>query len=288
MIIFPEALEMHVAGYINSMMNWLLVTVSSFFDGVSNGILGLLNFIGTVLFAIPWWGYILIIFVLAWFTTKKISSALGLAILPVFIGVFGLWGRALDTFAIVFTAVIMSVLVGIPLGVLMAESKTAEKIIRPLLDTMQTMPSFVYLIPAVMFFSLGKVSAVLATIIYSLPPIVRLTNLGLKQVSAEIEEAARAYGTTRWQLLKEVRLPLAVPSILTGVNQTTMMALSMVVIASMIGGGGLGDEVLRAINRIDVGLGFEAGISVVILAIIVDRLTQGLAKRWEPPMDASA
>lgn len=274
---------MHVADHINNMVNWLLRTFSTFFDSLSDGILGLLIFVNKILFAIPWWGYLIIIFILAWLTTRKITSAIGLAIMPIFIGMFGLWPQALDTFSIVSTAVIISIFVGIPFGVLMAESKIAENIIRPILDTMQTMPSFVYLIPAVMIFSLGKVSAILATIIYSLPPIVRLTNLGLNQVSAEIEEAAVAYGTTRWQLLKEVRLPLAVPSILTGVNQTTMMALAMVVVASMIGGGGLGDEVLRAINRIDVGSGFEAGISVVIMAIIIDRLTQGLAKRWEPP-----
>lgn len=270
------------------MMDWILRTFSTFFDGMADGILSVLLFTNKILQAIPWWGYLVIVFVLAWLTTKKVANSLALALLPIFIGMFGLWGRALDTFSIVITAVIMSIFLGIPLGILMAESKTAEKIIRPLLDTMQTMPSFVYLIPAVMIFSLGKVSAVLATIIYSLPPIARLTNLGLNQVSAEIEEAALAYGTTRWQLLKEVRIPLAVPSILTGVNQTTMMALSMVVVASMIGGGGLGDEVLRAINRIDVGLGFEAGISVVILAIIIDRLTQGAAKRWEPPTQVSS
>ena len=165
----------------------------------------------------------------------------------------------------------------------MAESNLIAGLIRPLLDLMQTMPSFVYLIPALMFFGLGRVPAVLATIVYSLPPVIRLTNLGLRHVSDEVQEAAVSFGATRWQLLKEVRVPLAVPSILAGVNQTTMMALAMVVIASMIGGGGLGYEVLRAINRIDVGAGFEAGISVVILAVIIDRLTQGLAKRWEPP-----
>lgn len=265
------------------MMNWILRTFSSFFDGVSGSLLSILVFVNRFLSAIPWWGYIIFIFILAWFTTKKLTSSIVLALLPMVIGLFGLWERAIDTFSIVSTAVFISIVLGIPLGILMAEWKGAERIIRPLLDMMQTMPSFVYLIPAVMIFSLGKVSAVLATIIYSIPPIVRLTNLGLSQISAEIEEAAVAYGTTRWQLLKEVRLPLAVPSILTGVNQTTMMALAMVVVASMIGGGGLGDEVLRAINRIDVGLGFEAGVSVVILAIVVDRLTQGMAKRWEPP-----
>lgn len=148
---------------------------------------------------------------------------------------------------------------------------------------MQTMPSFVYLIPALMLFGLGKVPAIMATIIYSTPPVVRLTNLGLRQVPHKVEEATLAFGATRWQLLKEVRLPLAIPSILTGINQTTMMALAMSVIAAMIGAGGVGREVLRSINHIDVGHGFEAGGVIVMLAIVIDRLTQGIAKRWEPP-----
>lgn len=146
---------------------------------------------------------------------------------------------------------------------------------------MQTMPSFVYLIPAMMLFGLGKVPAVLATLIYSAPPVIRLTNLGIRQVSQEVQEAALAYGATRWQLLKEVRLSLAMPSILAGINQTTMMVLSMVVIASMIGARGVGEEVLLAINRIDVGRGFEAGLAIVALAIVIDRLTQAFARRWE-------
>ena len=140
-----------------------------------------------------------------------------------------------------------------------------------------------YLIPAMMLFGLGKVPAVLATLIYALPPVIRLTALGLNQVPKPVEEAALAYGATRWQLIREVRLPLAMPSILAGVNQTTMMALAMVVISSMIGARGLGQEVLLSINRIDVGRGFEAGMSVVFLAIVIDRLTQNMAKRWEPP-----
>ena len=143
------------------------------------------------------------------------------------------------------------------------------------------MPSFVYLIPAMMLFGLGKVPAVLATLIYSAPPVIRLTNLEIRQVSQEVQEAALAYGATRWQLLKEVRLSLAMPSILAGINQTTMMALSMVVIASMIGARGVGEEVLLAINRIDVGRGFEAGLAIVALAIVIDQLTQAFARRWE-------
>ena len=210
-------------------------------------------------------------------------AAAVLAALPFFIGMFGLWPMAVETLSVIVTAVMLALLFGLPLGVLMAEIKTVALLLRPILDGMQTMPSFVYLIPAMMLFGLGKVPAVLATLIYALPPVIRLTALGLNQVPESVEEAALAYGATRWQLLKEVRLPLAMPSILAGVNQTTMMALAMVVISSMIGAKGLGQEVLLSINRIDVGRGFEAGMSVVFLAIIIDRLTQNLAKRWEPP-----
>ena len=159
----------------------------------------------------------------------------------------------------------------------MAEFRPVQAVVRPLLDAMQTMPSFVYLIPAMMLFGLGKVPAVLSTLIYAAPPVIRLTHLGLEHVSKDAQEAALAYGATRWQLLKEVRLPLAMPSLLAGVNQTTMMALAMVIIAAMIGARGVGEEVLIAINRIDIGRGFEAGISVVALAIVIDRLTQGFA-----------
>ncbi|MEA3508465.1 MAG: ABC transporter permease subunit, partial [Synergistota bacterium] len=205
-----------------------------------------------------------------------------LAAMPMFIGVFGLWSLALETLAIVIASVVLALAIGIPLGILMAEIKIFSWFLTPVLDAMQTMPSFVYLIPAMMLFGLGKVPAVLATLIYALPPVIRLTCLGLQQVPKPVQEAARAYGATRWQLLKEVRVPLAMPSILAGVNQTTMMALAMVVIASMIGARGLGQEVLMAINRIDVGRGFEAGISIVIMAIVIDRITQGMARRFEP------
>ena len=280
---FPEQWEYRVAEPINNLVNWMLHTFQGLFDGISSTILTLLLFLNDVLTALPWWLYILVIGGLAWFTTKSILTTVVLMSLPLVIGLFGMWELAVVTLSVILTAVIVSIVIGIPVGVLMAESNLIAGLIRPLLDLMQTMPSFVYLIPALMFFGLGRVPAVLATIVYSLPPVIRLTNLGLRHVSDEVQEAAVSFGATRWQLLKEVRVPLAVPSILAGVNQTTMMALAMVVIASMIGGGGLGYEVLRAINRIDVGAGFEAGISVVILAVIIDRLTQGLAKRWEPP-----
>lgn len=280
---FPEALEFHVSGSINNLVEWMLHTFRGFFDWVAEAILGMLMFLNDALSILPWWAYLLIVCILAWLTTRRVATTVTLTLLPLIIGIFGLWELAINTLAIILAAAFISILVGIPLGVLIAESPIAAGFIRPLLDLMQTMPSFVYLIPAVIFFGLGYVPAVFATIIYSLPPIIRLTDLGLNQVSEDVIEAALSCGATRWQLLREVQLPLAVPSILAGINQTTMMALAMVVVAAMIGGGGLGYEVLRAINRIDVGSGFEAGISVVILAIIIDRLTQGLAKRWEPP-----
>ncbi len=280
---FPETWQFNIANHINNFVNWLLDTFAVFFDGLSSVVLNLLMNIHSALDAIPWWIIILTIALFAWFVSRSIVTVTILAILPVFIGLFGLWPLAMETLAIILTAVVIALIIGIPIGVLMAEFKPIEAIIRPILDAMQTMPSFVYLIPALMFFGLGKVPGVLATVIYSTPPVMRLTCLGLNQVPSEVEEAALAYGATRWQLLKEARLPLAMPSILAGVNQTTMMALAMVVIASMIGAGGLGYEVLISINRVNVGRGFEAGISVVILAIVIDRLTQGFAKRFEPP-----
>ncbi len=279
---FPDAFKYSVARSVNQAIRWLLNTHGSAFDSFSSGILGLLLWVQGILVSIPWWGYIAFIAIMAWIATRKIIPTVVLAALPVFIGMFGLWPLALETLALVITSVVISLAIGIPLGVLMAEAKYFAEFIKPVLDAMQTMPSFVYLIPAMMLFGLGKVPAVIATLIYSLPPVMRLTCLGLQQVPKPVQEAALAYGATRWQLLKEVRIPLAMPSILAGVNQTTMMALAMVVIASMIGARGLGQEVLMAINRIDVGRGFEAGISIVIMGIVIDRITQGLAKRWDP------
>ncbi|HDQ93083.1 MAG TPA: ABC transporter permease subunit [Synergistetes bacterium] len=279
---FPESFNYSVAKSVNNAIRWLLQTHGSAFDSFSMAILGLLLRVQGFLVSVPWWGYILFIAVMAWIATRKILPTIVLAVLPVFIGMFGLWSLALETLALVITSVVIALVVGIPLGVIMAEARLFAEFTKPVLDAMQTMPSFVYLIPAMMLFGLGKVPAVIATLIYALPPVMRLTCLGLQQVPRPVQEAARAYGATRWQLLKEVRIPLAMPSILAGVNQTTMMALAMVVIASMIGARGLGQEVLMAINRIDVGRGFEAGISIVIMGIVIDRITQGLARRWDP------
>jgi len=208
-------------------------------------------------------------------------NGLVMAAFLVLIGTFGYWDMAMMTLAIVTSAVLISLVAGIPTGILMAWSDWVESLVRPVLDAMQTMPSFVYLIPALMLFGLGKVPAVFATIVYAVPPVIRLTNVGIRQVPRSVVEAAEAFGSNRWQILFNVQLPLARPAIMVGINQTTMMALAMVVVTSMIGARTLGLEVLLAINRIEIGRGFEAGLSIVILAIIIDRITHALAARQQ-------
>ena len=184
----------------------------------------------------------------------------------------------MQTLALVLSSTSIALILGVPLGILTARNPKISKMIRPVLDLMQTMPAFVYLIPAVLFFGLGPVPGAFATIIFAMPPVVRLTDLGVRQVPKDIVEAARSYGASPSQLLLKVQLPLALPTIMTGVNQTIMMSLSMVVIAAMISAGGLGEVVLKGITQMKIGLGFEGGIAVVILAIVLDRITQGLAK----------
>lgn len=190
----------------------------------------------------------------------------------------GLWSAMMETLSLVLASTLVAMLIGLPLGIAMARSDRTAAIVRPVLDLMQTMPAFVYLIPAAMFFGLGAVPGTIATVIFSMPPVVRLTNLGIRQVHVEFIEAGNAFGCTASQLLFKVQLPNALPSIMAGINQTIMLSLSMVVIASMIGAGGIGNTVLTGIQRLDVGTGFEGGIAVVILAVILDRITQSLGK----------
>ena len=202
---FPESLQYHIAPGVNHFVDWLVVSFAPFFDSVSAGILKVLLGINDFLDMLPWWVIIGFVALTVWGTTKKIFPTVVLALLPFLIGIFGLWGLAMETLSVVCTAVILALFFGIPLGVLMAEISGAALVLKPVLDAMQTMPSFVYLIPAMMLFGLGKVPAVLATLIYALPPVIRLTALGLRQVPSAVEEAAVAYGATRWQLLRDVR-----------------------------------------------------------------------------------
>lgn len=276
---FPSFLTIPLAHWVDAAMDWLLDHFATVFDAIGNALLVMLLNIERLFLLVPWWAMIIIVGVVAWFSIRKVSATLGLMVLLVFIGTFGYWKLAMMTLALTASAVIVSLAVGVPVGIAMAKSDLFESINKPILDAMQTMPSFVYLIPALMFFGLGKVPALIATLIYAVPPVIRLTNVGIRQVSADVIEAARAFGASPRQILFEVQIPLAIPSIMVGINQTTMMALAMVVIASMIGARGLGLEVLLAINRIEVGRGFEAGISIVFLAIIIDRITHALGTR---------
>jgi glycine betaine/proline transport system permease protein len=231
-----------------------------------------------VLRGLPWWVIFLVFLVLAWFAAKKISLVIMVAVMLFIVGALGLWDLTMQTLALMLIASLISIVIGVPMGILLAKSEWARRITLPILDVMQTMPSFVYLIPAIMLFGLGKVPAVLATIVYAVPPLIRLTDLGIRQVDREVVEAATAFGGSPRQILFGVELPLATPTIMAGLNQTIMMALSMVVVASMIGARGLGEQVLNGIQTLDVGKGLEAGLGIVILAIVLDRITQGFGR----------
>ena len=231
------------------------------------------------LLAMPPWLFIIIVAALAYYITRKrgigIFSLLGLLL----IWNLGLWDATVSTIALVLIATLIAILIGVPLGIASAMSKIVYRIVMPILDVMQTMPAFVYLIPAIPFFGLGKVAAIFSTVVFAMPPAIRLTCLGIKQVPPELVECADAFGSNRWQKLVKLELPLATPTIMAGINQTVMLALSMVVIAAMIGAKGLGGEVWKAIQRLQMGQGFEAGIGIVIVAIILDRVLQRVGAR---------
>lgn len=281
MLEFPEIFDIPLAEWVDALMDWVLLHFGGFFDAIGKFLLKVLLLIEQVFIWLPWPVVVLAVAALAWRAMGRWWHGLIIGGLFFIIGCFGYWEMAMSTLAIVAAAVIISLVIGIPTGILMARSDTAEAMIKPILDAMQTMPSFVYLIPALMLFGLGKVPAVFATIIYAVPPVIRLTNVGIRGVPQSVIEAAEAFGSNPSQILFNVQLPLAFPSIMVGVNQTTMMALAMVVIASMIGARTLGLEVLLAINRIEVGRGFEAGLSIVLLAIIIDRITHAFATKQQ-------
>ena len=268
-----------VGDWMTDFVDWLTNTFAFLFDPIKDGLDSFMSIITQGLAAIPPVIFILLVAILAFFMTgKKFGLAIFSIIGLLFIWNQGLWDQLIETFTLVLIASIICIIIGIPIGILMAKSKVAESIITPILDFMQTMPAFVYLIPAVAFFSIGVVPGIFASLIFATPPTVRFTNLGIRQVSDELVEAADAFGSTGAQKLFKVELPMAKYTIMAGVNQTVMLALSMVVIASMIGAPGLGREVLASLQRAQVGPGFVAGLCIFVLAIIIDRFTQNIYK----------
>ena len=264
--------------WITNLVNWLVEGYRWFFQlikwpvdfilsGVSDGLLATSPLLVIALFG-----------VIAWRVSGLKLAAFTILSL-VLIGLLGFWSETMITLAMVFSSVVFCTLVGVPFGIWAGRSDRVNNILRPILDAMQTTPAFVYLVPIVMLFSIGNTAGVLATIIFALPPLVRLTSLGIRQVHPELVEAALAFGATSSQVLLKVQIPLALPTIMVGLNQTIMMSLSMVVIAAMIGAGGLGAPVVLGLNTLDIGLATVGGLAIVLLAIILDRITQSMATK---------
>ena len=282
---FPVEWGRPIGIQVDQWVLWLTINGSWFFDGAKNVITRVLVFLEDILLWIPWPVTILGVTLTAWKVSGR-GMALFAAVSMLLVGLMGrlpggtstLWEGTMETMALIMVSVIISLLIGIPLGIAGSRSTFWDALMRPILDGMQTMPSFVYLVPGILFFGLGNVPAIMATVIYAVPPVIRLTNLGIRQVSSEVVEAAQAFGTTPLQLLVKVQVPLALPTIMAGINQTTMLALSMAVIASLVGAGGLGESVLRALGRQEAGNSAIAGFSIVLMAIIIDRITQAAAR----------
>jgi len=268
--------KLQIGDAFDAIIGWLTDNLGFVFDGIGATVDALVTALEFALLTPHPILMVALLTGLAWSLANRgvaIFTALGMLLIVN----MGYWTATMETLTLVLGSVFIALLIGIPVGIWAAKSEMAEKIVRPILDFMQTLPAFVYLIPAVTFFSLGAVPGVIATLIFSLPPAVRLTNLGIRQVPSEIREAALSFGSNPRQLLFKAELPVALPTIMAGVNQTIMLALSMVVIAGMIGAGGLGNEVLKGITQLKMDVGFEAGISIVILAIFLDRVTQSLS-----------
>jgi len=267
-----------IGNVIDRAVDWLTVNLATFFDGVSNVLDWLISTLADILGFLPAWAMALLLGLFAWRMRSLTFGAFTTAGFLVIDGM-ALWEESMDTMSLVVTASTVAVLISIPLGIAATRSELVSTILRPVLDFMQTMPAFVYLIPAITFFGIGKVPGVVATVVFAMPPAVRLTELGIRQVDKEVVEAGEAFGSSPLQILTRIQIPLALPTIMAGVNQVIMLALSMVVIAGIVGAGGLGAVVIRGITRLQVGLGFEGGLAVVILAIFLDRITAAFSER---------
>ncbi len=272
------SIDLGIGAWADGIKQWaisnreMIQPIKRFFESVIVGIEGALQ-------SVPPLVMLVLLTLIAWQAAGR-RTAILVAVCLVLLGLLApeAWGLAMTTLAIVIASVILCVLIGLPLGILAGKNDRFEATIRPVLDTMQTIPAFVYLVPVVMMIGIGNVSGVIVTIIFALPPLVRLTSLGIRGVNPSVVEAARAFGASPGQILRKVELPLATPTILAGLNQTIMLSLSMVVIASMISVKGLGNEVLRAMGRLDAGKAIVGGLGIVMLAIVLDRITQGLGR----------
>lgn len=277
---FPELINIKaISKVIDNGFDEFIINFSDRLEALSLPLLKFLIILENLLLWSPWYVVVLLFATIAWFATKSIKITISIVFLVLAMGLLGLWNQSMQTIALMLAATISAILIGIPMGILMSRSDRFQNVMMPVLDIMQTMPIFVYLIPFVMIFGVGKIPALLATLVFALPPLIRLTNLGIRQVSAEVIEAVSAFGATGWQKLLSAQIPLAMPTIMAGINQTTMMSLSMVVIASMIGAGGLGYQVLQGIQRLELSKGLFAGLGIVFLAIIFDRIVQGYGKK---------
>lgn len=269
-----------LVGFIDKLVDWLRIHAAFIFNPIRDFINFMVEFFIKIFSIFPPLLFIILVTLLAFYLTKKIKGITIFAPISLLL-IWNLkyWNEMIITLSIVVTSALIAIILGIPLGIWTSKNKTAEKIIMPILDFMQTMPAFVYLIPAVSFFGIGMAPGVISSVIFAMPPAVRMTNLGIKEVPNDLVEAADSFGSTSKQKLFELELPMAKPSIMAGVNQTLMLTLSMVVVASMIGAPGLGNVIYTSVSRNDVGVGFASGIAIVILAVILDRLTQAFSKK---------
>jgi len=277
---FPEVWDTRAFGRaLDTAFNGIVATWGEPLEQIFLPLLRAINGLEKLLQLSPWWAVVTAFCIVTWAAARQWRPVAMVAAMLVALGLLGVWDAAMASVALMLVATLLSVMLGIPLGILMSRSDRMRSGMLPILDIMQTMPIFVYLIPFVMLFGPGKIPALLATIVFAIPPVIRLTDLGIRQVDPEVVEASRAFGASRHQQLWTVQVPLAMPTIMAGINQTTMMALSMVVIASMIGAGGLGYQVLQGIQRLEVSRGLIAGLGIVLLAIIFDRIAQSYGRR---------
>lgn len=273
-----ENIRIPIGAWVDSAFDWLKENVAWFFDAVTWLFNFLIEVLTDVLVDLHPLVIILLLALIGW-VLRSWQMAVGTVITMFFIMTMDQWVASMQTLALVLIAAVIAVIIAVPVGILAARNEAASTVIKPILDFMQTMPSFVYLIPAVTFFGIGVVPGLVATVIFALPPGVRFTELGIRGVDSETVEAGQSFGATPGQILRGVQLPLATPTIMAGINQVIMLALSMVVLAGMAGSGGLGGEVVGAISRLNVGIGVEAGLAVVILAVYLDRVTAGLGNK---------